>query len=137
MLVPTGTGETHCCYGESSGSTTYAQCLGLTDDQYENIGRFINSLEDIDPNVDIKIVETGLRPGEKLYEEILLDITNQIKTDNELIYIEPKEDINTNLENDVLSASKAFGMDIETKDIKILLKSLVKNYKELDCSKEE
>ena len=55
MLVPTETGETHCCYGESSGSTTYAQCLGLTDDQYENIGRLINSLEDIDPNVDIKI----------------------------------------------------------------------------------
>ena len=82
------------------------------------------------PNVDIKIVETGLRPGEKLYEEILLDITNQIKTDNELIYIEPKEDINTNLENDVLAASKAFGMDIETKDIKDLLASLIKTYKE-------
>ena len=82
------------------------------------------------PNVDIKIVETGLRPGEKLYEEILLDITNQIKTDNELIYIEPKEDINTNLENDVLTASKAFGMDIETKDIKDLLASLIKTYKE-------
>ena len=64
-------------------------------------------------------------------------VTNQIKTDNELIYIEPKEDINTNLENDVLSASKAFGMDIETKDIKILLKSLVKNYKEINSGKEE
>lgn len=83
------------------------------------------------PNVDIKIVETGLRPGEKLYEEILLDITNQIKTDNELIYIEPKEDINTNLENDVLEASKAFGIDEETKDIKILLAELVKTYKDL------
>ena len=83
------------------------------------------------PNVDIKIVETGLRPGEKLYEEILLDITNQIKTDNELIYIEPKEDINTNLENDVLSASKAFGIDEETKDIKILLAELIKTYKDL------
>ena len=89
------------------------------------------------PNVDIQIVETGLRPGEKLYEEILLDITNQIKTDNELIYIEPKEDINTNLENDVLSASKAFGIDEETKDIKVLLKSLVKNYKEINSGKEE
>ena len=89
------------------------------------------------PNVDIKIVETGLRPGEKLYEEILLDITNQIKTDNELIYIEPKEDINTNLENDVLSASKAFGMDIETKDIKILLAELIKTYKDLGSKDNE
>ena len=89
------------------------------------------------PNVDIQIVETGLRPGEKLYEEILLDITNQIKTDNELIYIEPKEDINTNLENDVLSASKAFGIDEETKDIKILLAELIKTYKDLGTKDNE
>jgi hypothetical protein len=56
MLVPTGTGETHCCYSESSGSTTYGQCLGLTDDQYENIGRLINSLEDIE-NTEYTIVD--------------------------------------------------------------------------------
>ncbi len=80
------------------------------------------------PNVDIKIVETGLRPGEKLYEEILLDITNQIKTDNELIYIEPKEDINTNLENDVQLVSKVFGIDENVKDTKELLAELIKTY---------
>ena len=83
------------------------------------------------PDVDIKIVETGLRPGEKLYEEILLDVTNQIKTDNELIYIEHKESVNNNLENDVVAASKAFGMDIETSDIKKLLAELIKTYHDL------
>ena len=83
------------------------------------------------PDVDIKIVETGLRPGEKLYEEILLDVTNQIKTDNELIYIEHKESVNNNLEDDVVAASKAFGMDIETSDIKKLLAELIKTYHDL------
>jgi len=34
---------------------------------------------------DIKIVETGLRPGEKLYEEVLANEENTIKTDNEKI----------------------------------------------------
>jgi len=34
---------------------------------------------------DIEIVETGLRPGEKLYEEVLANEENTIKTENEKI----------------------------------------------------
>ena len=34
---------------------------------------------------EIEIVETGLRPGEKLYEEVLANEENTIKTDNEKI----------------------------------------------------
>ena len=34
---------------------------------------------------DIEIIETGLRPGEKLYEEVLANEENTIKTDNERI----------------------------------------------------
>jgi FlaA1/EpsC-like NDP-sugar epimerase len=40
------------------------------------------------PGVDIKIVETGLRPGEKLYEELLIKTEDLDKTDNDLIFIE-------------------------------------------------
>lgn len=36
---------------------------------------------------DIEIIETGLRPGEKLYEEILIKTDDYDKTENELIYI--------------------------------------------------
>ena len=34
---------------------------------------------------EVKIIETGLRPGEKLYEEVLANEENTIKTDNEKI----------------------------------------------------
>lgn len=37
---------------------------------------------------DIEIVETGLRPGEKLYEELLINSQTLTKTDNDLIFIE-------------------------------------------------
>jgi len=39
------------------------------------------------PEVDIKIEYTGLRPGEKLYEEKLMEEEGLQKTDNELIHI--------------------------------------------------
>ena len=37
---------------------------------------------------DIEIVETGLRPGEKLYEELLVDTDGLETTDNDMIFIE-------------------------------------------------
>lgn len=39
------------------------------------------------PDIDIKIVYTGLRPGEKLYEEKLMTEEGMKKTENELIHI--------------------------------------------------
>lgn len=36
----------------------------------------------------VKIIETGLRPGEKLYEELLVKTENLDKTENSLIFIE-------------------------------------------------
>jgi len=49
-------------------------------------------LAGFEPNVDIPITYTGLRPGEKMYEELLLDTENTHKTDNEKIFIENSVD---------------------------------------------
>lgn len=52
---------------------------------------------------DIEIIETGLRPGEKLFEELLIKSDTLTKTDNDLIFIEKdtplsKEEINKKLQ---------------------------------------
>ncbi len=42
---------------------------------------------------DIEIVETGLRPGEKLYEELLVKSDTLEKTDNDLIFVEHEDPV--------------------------------------------
>lgn len=45
-------------------------------------------LAGLEPYKDINIVEIGLRPGEKLYEELLMANETLKKTDNDMIFIE-------------------------------------------------
>lgn len=45
------------------------------------------------PYKDIPIIETGLRPGEKLYEELLMSSEELIATTNHKIYIEHQKNI--------------------------------------------
>ncbi|MBR3311451.1 MAG: polysaccharide biosynthesis protein [Solobacterium sp.] len=53
----------------------------------DDMARNLIRLSGYKPDIDIKIVYTGLRPGEKLYEELLMDEEGMTKTANELIYI--------------------------------------------------
>ncbi len=48
-------------------------------------------LSGLEPYKDIDIIETGLRPGEKLFEELLIKTEKLTKTDNEKIFIEQDE----------------------------------------------
>lgn len=79
------------------------------------------------PYKDINIVEIGLRPGEKLYEELLIDREHQTKTENEKIFIEEKEKIYP-IEQGVKEISKVFDME-ETSDVKLLLSKIIVTYK--------
>ena len=45
-------------------------------------------LSGLEPDVDIKIEEIGLRPGEKLYEELLIKTETLDRTDNNMIFVE-------------------------------------------------
>ena len=53
----------------------------------DTLARNLISLSGLTPDVDIPIVYTGLRPGEKLYEEKLMSEEGLRKTPNNLIHI--------------------------------------------------
>lgn len=53
----------------------------------DDLARKLIRLSGLKPDEDIEIVYTGLRPGEKLFEEKLMDEEGLEKTENELIHI--------------------------------------------------
>ena len=53
----------------------------------DTLARNLIKLSGFEPDVDIPVVYTGLRPGEKLYEEKLMDEEGMQKTPNSLIHI--------------------------------------------------
>ena len=80
------------------------------------------------PDVDIQIVETGLRPGEKLYEELLVKSETLTKTENEKIFIEKDEPISLEELNEKLYILQR-AMSLRSNSItKAALKEVVPTY---------
>ena len=62
----------------------------------DDLARNMIRLSGFEPDVDIAVIYTGLRPGEKLYEELLMDEEGLDRTANDLIYVGHKLDFDQN-----------------------------------------
>ena len=88
-------------------------------------------LSGLEPNVDIEIKCTGLRPGEKLYEERLMDEEGMQKTQNGLINIANPIELNEEfLWKTLEELDKA--AHSETREMKRLVAKLVTTYRPQD-----
>ena len=76
---------------------------------------------------DIKIVFTGLRPGEKLYEELLMDEEGMQDTENKLIHIGRPIELDETLFFKQLKGLEAASKS-ECADIRPLIKEIVPTY---------
>ncbi len=89
-------------------------------------------LSGLRPYEDIDIVEVGLRPGEKLYEELLIKTETLDKTANNLIFIEKdrpisREEVEAKLEILKVALKKAQS-GVESPIIKDAMKEVVETY---------
>ena len=80
-------------------------------------------------NAPVNIEIVGLRPGEKLYEELLYDVTKATKTDNNKIFITDIDRMNVDLEYH-LEKLKAAVKNPKQDELKELMKKFVETYRE-------
>jgi len=91
-----------------------------------DLARDLIKLSGFEPDVDIKIIYTGLRPGEKLYEELLLDEEGIQNTYHENIYIGKPLDLSF---NEVMLGVRALQNSINDKEsLKQCMKNIVSTY---------
>ena len=80
------------------------------------------------PGEDIKIEFTGLRPGEKLYEELLISEDNLVETENDRIFVAHMSEIDVAEMSRKISTLIAHAYE-EDRNIREEIKEIVPEYK--------
>ncbi|WP_195250735.1 polysaccharide biosynthesis protein [Romboutsia sp. 1001713B170207_170306_H8] len=94
-----------------------------------DLAKNLITLSGFEPGIDINIEFTGLRPGEKLYEELLMEEEGLRSTDNKKIYIGNPIDINYSILSKELKKLKVCTDIGNDKEIYTIMSKLVDTYK--------
>ena len=86
-------------------------------------------LSGLEPDIDIKIIYTGLRPGEKLYEELLSDNAKTLPTSHDKIMISKDPSMLFEEIDEMTELVIEFSKKEEKQEIVRTLKSIVKEFK--------
>lgn len=114
------------CMGQ--GGEIYIFDMGKPIKIYDLATRMI-SLAGFRPNVDVKIVETGLRPGEKLYEELLNDKELTLATKHKKIMIAKVRTYKFEQITEHIERLKTMLLEDNVHDIVAEMKHIVPEYK--------
>ena len=88
-------------------------------------------LSGLEPYKDIDIQEVGLRPGEKLYEELLMRSENLSRTSNEKIFIEQQHAISQEtMMDDLARLDAAIAENRRPRDLIALLREMIPTYRD-------
>ena len=86
-------------------------------------------LSGLEPYKDIEVKEIGLRPGEKLYEELLMRSETLSATANEKIFVEEQQEIRASrILEDLEMLDRAVTMGSSNEELTALLKTIVPTY---------
>ena len=94
----------------------------------DDLAKNLIRLSGYEPGTDIEIVYTGLRPGEKLYEEMLMDEEGLTDTANEMIHVGKPLEFDSEVLRTKLDELYRAAYD-ETDRMKPLVADLVQTYK--------
>ena len=94
----------------------------------DSMARDLIRLSGFEPDVDIPIVYTGLRPGEKLYEELLMEEEGLKRTANKMIHIgKPIEMDDEKFKMQLKQLEEAYKIEVD--NMKDLVAEIVPTYK--------
>jgi len=94
----------------------------------DDMARDLIRLSGLEPDVDIKIEYIGLRPGEKLYEELITEGEGIVPTSHEKIMMLRGAECNLAVLNGKIDELARLAYDQEAEEIKVKLQEIVPEY---------
>lgn len=131
MTIPEAVGLVLQAMSYANGGEIFVLDMGEPVKIYDLAVSLIK-LTGLEPDVDIPIKVTGLRPGEKLYEELLMKEEGLTQTEHNKIFIgKPSKITNEELENKLeILQELVENENVEIDKIKQTMRKVVPTYKE-------
>jgi FlaA1/EpsC-like NDP-sugar epimerase len=111
-----------------NGGEIYLLDMGTTI-KISDMARDLIRLSGFEPDEDIKIEYIGLRPGEKLYEELITEGENIVSTSHEKIMVLKGMECNLQILNGQIDELATLAANQNEKKIKAKLKEIVPEYR--------
>ncbi|MDO5555318.1 MAG: polysaccharide biosynthesis protein [Clostridia bacterium] len=133
MTIPEAVGLVLQAMSYAEGGEIFVLDMGAPVKIYD-LAISLIKLSGLEPDVDIPIKITGLRPGEKLYEELLMAEEGLRQTAHNKIFIGKIHDVEySNMENGIETLKQLTqNEDITMEEIKNTIRKIVPTYREPD-----